>query len=394
MKIEQAVIFCGGYGKRLLPITKKIPKPMVKVENLPFLTHLIMQCKNNGIKEIIILIGYKSNIIKNYFKNGRKLGIKIKYHYSHPKVETFKRLYEARKLIKNNFLLLYSDNYSSLNLKELIDLQKKYNSKLLISICEKKKGNLLLNNKKDKIKSYLKNRLLKSNFVEIGYMIVNKYELIKCYDYKNSEFSSFIQYMSKKKRAYFFLNKTGYLSISDKKRLILTKKYFSNKYILVDRDGVLNLKNKFHYYVRNLNELKINYDLIKKYRSKLLNKKLICISNQAGISTGDLTKQNLNKINSAIQNSYRKLKIKIVEFFVNYSHFNSKDYDRKPNPGLFIKASKKYKFILDRTLYIGDDLRDIEASFKAKTRCLYVGEKKLNAKLKEKYKYTLIKNLP
>ena len=83
--IKQAVIFCGGLGKRLNKITKKIPKPMVIVQNKPFLEHLIIQLKKNGIKEIILLIGYKGEIIKNYFLNGKKFKIKIKYSFLPPK---------------------------------------------------------------------------------------------------------------------------------------------------------------------------------------------------------------------------------------------------------------------------------------------------------------------
>jgi D-glycero-alpha-D-manno-heptose 1-phosphate guanylyltransferase len=43
--LKQAVIFCGGFGKRLLPLTKKIPKPMAMVDDKPFLYHLISQSK-------------------------------------------------------------------------------------------------------------------------------------------------------------------------------------------------------------------------------------------------------------------------------------------------------------------------------------------------------------
>ena len=43
--IDQAVILCGGYGKRLLPITNKIPKPMVNINTKPFLQYLIEQCQ-------------------------------------------------------------------------------------------------------------------------------------------------------------------------------------------------------------------------------------------------------------------------------------------------------------------------------------------------------------
>ena len=50
--LNQAVILCGGFGKRLFPITKKIPKAMATVNGKPFLFYLIEQCKNNGIKKI------------------------------------------------------------------------------------------------------------------------------------------------------------------------------------------------------------------------------------------------------------------------------------------------------------------------------------------------------
>ena len=66
---------------------------------------------------------------------------------------------------------------------------------------------------------------------------------------------------------------------------------------------------------------------------------------------------------------------------------------RKPNHGLFLKSAKEYKFVLDRTFYIGDDLRDIEASYRAKTKCLYIGKKLINKTLKIKYKNTLIQTL-
>jgi len=143
--ISQAVIFCGGLGRRLLPITKKIPKPMVKINGKPFLEYLILQCRSNGIKEVLLLCGYKHKVIKNYFKNGKKFGVKIKYHYNPYNIQTLQRIYNARKILKSKFLLLYSDNYSPLNIKFLEPKIKKYN--LAISLCKKKKGNIRLNKK-------------------------------------------------------------------------------------------------------------------------------------------------------------------------------------------------------------------------------------------------------
>ena len=65
-EIKQAVILCGGLGSRLGEITKILPKPMVDVVGKPFLEHLIIQLKKNGIKEVYLLVGYKNELIKNY----------------------------------------------------------------------------------------------------------------------------------------------------------------------------------------------------------------------------------------------------------------------------------------------------------------------------------------
>jgi histidinol-phosphate phosphatase family protein len=388
--INQAVIFCGGLGTRLKPLTKKLPKPMVQINNKPFLQYLIEQCKQNGIKNFLLLCGYKHEVIKNFFGNGKKFGVSIKYHYNPPNIQTFKRIYEARKKLFSNFLLMYADNYSSLNLIDLVDHHKKYKSKFTISVCKKKRGNINLKKSKNEIDKYYFKKNIKADFVDIGYMILEKKFFLQNLNNKNISFSAFINESTKQKKANYYINDTDYLSISDLKRYNNTKKFFNEKYILIDRDGVLNLKNKNHYYVRNLDELKINYLLIKKLKKIINKRKLICITNQAGISTGDLNSKNLKKINKKIKVELKKNKIELKEFFISTHHFKSNNFLRKPNHGLFLKAAKKYNFILDRTFYIGDDLRDIEASYRSKTRCMYIGKEKLSMKLKKKYINTLL----
>ena len=221
-------------------------------------------------------------------------------------------------------------------------------------------------------------------------MIIKKKILPKIIINKKLSFNTFIHEQTKKNKINYNINE-NYLSISDFSRYKNTKKYFKNNVILVDRDGVLNEKNKLHFYVRNINELNINKIFIKNYGKILRNKKVFCITNQAGISTGDLTEENLLIIHKHIKKYFKKSKINIKDFFISKHHFNSKHIDRKPGPGLFLKASEKYKFILNRTVYIGDDIRDIEASYNAKCQCIYIGKKKLSIGEKIKYKYTLIK---
>lgn len=371
--IKTSVVFCGGYGTRLGSITQKIPKPMVLVNKKPFLEHLIVQLKNLGIKKIFLLVGYKHNQIKKYFKNGKKFGLEIIYSFNEPDKETGYRLNSIRDKIKEDFLLMYADNYSPFNLIKNYLFFKSNKSLITLSVCKKKFGNIEFSSK-DKIKYYIK-RNSKLKFVEIGYMICSK----KIFNYINNENIKFSNYLVNNKITNKLSGieiKNNYLSISDQSRLSETRKYFSKKnIILIDRDGVLNLKNKKHRYVRNLTELKMNIKIIK-ILEKYPTMKYICISNQAGIATKELKKENLDKINKFIKNYLKRKKIRLIDYFISTDHFKSKSFFRKPNPGLFLEAAKKYKLLLDKTFYIGDDPRDIVASYNCNSKCVYVGGKK------------------
>ena len=63
----KAVIIAAGEGKRLRPITSTIPKPMIPVGGKPLLEHTILSLKRAGITEILIIVGYREEIIKELF---------------------------------------------------------------------------------------------------------------------------------------------------------------------------------------------------------------------------------------------------------------------------------------------------------------------------------------
>ena len=67
MKIDHAAILAGGFGKRLGEITKKTPKPLIKLNNLEFIKYLIFDLIKNNFKKIIILTNYKSNYFERIF---------------------------------------------------------------------------------------------------------------------------------------------------------------------------------------------------------------------------------------------------------------------------------------------------------------------------------------
>ena len=72
----KVVILAGGFGTRISEYTKKIPKPMVKIDNLPILVHIMRHYYRYGFEDFIIALGYKGKLIKEYF-NKKKFPWKI-----------------------------------------------------------------------------------------------------------------------------------------------------------------------------------------------------------------------------------------------------------------------------------------------------------------------------
>ena len=107
--IKQAVILAGGMGKRLLPLTRNLPKPMVLVNNIPFLSYLIFSLKKKGIKKILILVGYKYKKIVDYYS--KNIDIPIKFSYSNVSSDTGKRVLNAYEMLDNEFLLYFKTWY-------------------------------------------------------------------------------------------------------------------------------------------------------------------------------------------------------------------------------------------------------------------------------------------
>ena len=90
--LKQAVILVGGKGTRLRPLTNDCPKPLLPVEGRPFLDYLIVQLKEQGIEEIILLTGYLGEQIKKQVGDGSRYGVKIHCAQGNENFETGKPL--------------------------------------------------------------------------------------------------------------------------------------------------------------------------------------------------------------------------------------------------------------------------------------------------------------
>jgi mannose-1-phosphate guanylyltransferase len=135
-KEMQVVILAGGLGTRLMPITEKIPKPMFRICGKPFLEYKLSQIKDRGIKEVLLCVSYLGEKIENYFGNGEKLELNLKYSYEKERLGTAGALKNAEFLIKkDNFIVMNGDTYSDINLNEFFLCHKNSLITMAVSPC-------------------------------------------------------------------------------------------------------------------------------------------------------------------------------------------------------------------------------------------------------------------
>ncbi|MFM7360080.1 MAG: NDP-sugar synthase, partial [Actinomycetota bacterium] len=79
--INKAILLVGGKGTRLMPLTTKTPKPMLKIAGAPVTEHQIIKAREAGISEIVLATSYLADVFEPYFGDGSRFGIKIKYAY-------------------------------------------------------------------------------------------------------------------------------------------------------------------------------------------------------------------------------------------------------------------------------------------------------------------------
>lgn len=387
-KITQAVILAGGAGTRLKPFTLNNPKPMVPVNGKPFLEHLLKLLKSNGIREVIILTGYLEDKIRNYFQNGRRFGIKILYSHTPLTDESGEehqsgiRIKNAEYLLKDQFLLMYCDNYWPLNLKKLYSQFLEKKADLLVTVYSNKDNSTRNNsyiNDEGVFEKYDKSRTEADlNGVDIGFMIVDK-KVLKLLPKGNSKFEDVVfPLLIAKKKLAGFLTDHKYYSIGDLERVKITARFLKEKRVIfLDRDGVINKKAARADYIKSWSEFEFLPDAIEGMK-KLTESgyKIFIITNQAGIARGMMSVTDLQEIHKNMMKELKRLGIKVAGIYFCPHGWDEGCECRKPNAGMLHQASREHFIDLTKSVFIGDDVRDKETGEKAWVKTFLVGPKK------------------
>lgn len=118
----KAVILAAGQGTRMGPLTQNRPKVMLPVANKPVLSHVILSAHDAGINEFVLVVGYRAEVVKEYFGDGSDMNVSIEYALQREQLGTADAVRAAQELVEDRFLVLNGDIIvSSQHIKNLIE---------------------------------------------------------------------------------------------------------------------------------------------------------------------------------------------------------------------------------------------------------------------------------
>ncbi len=116
----KAVVLAGGKGTRLAPYTKILPKPLMPVSDMPILEVLIFQMKRCGIEEIVLTVGHLSELLRSFFQEGSRFGVRIRYSLEEEPLGTAGPLAMVEDL-DDTFLVTNGDVLTNLDFNRLVE---------------------------------------------------------------------------------------------------------------------------------------------------------------------------------------------------------------------------------------------------------------------------------
>lgn len=154
----KAIIMAGGFGTRLRPLTINIPKPMVPIGNLPMMEHVVALLKKHGFDEIIALVFYQSEKIKEYFGDGSHFGVTLDYVLPDEDLGTAGAVRSAVDFCDETVLVISGDVLTDFDLGLALQFHKKQKGDVTILLTRMENPlpyGIVLTDTEDKITRFM-----------------------------------------------------------------------------------------------------------------------------------------------------------------------------------------------------------------------------------------------
>ena len=393
----QAVIMAGGKGTRLAALTKdEIPKPMVVVAGKPLLLWQVERLKENGITDLIMVIGHLGEKIQEYFGDGSKFGVNIQYFVEETPLGTAGSFYYLKDMLtEDTFLMMSGDLFLDVDFERMIRFHKEKGSAATLFVHPNGHPHdsdlLVLDQDERAIRFDSKHNVRDywyDNCVNAGVFVFDKTicdrvpepvkrnlenDVIKgmiedgipVYGYRSPEYVKDVGTVERIEQALLDIE-SGLVSGKSLKN--------KQKCIFLDRDGTINKKNGF---ISKEEEFELEdcaLEAIKKInKSGYL---AIVITNQPSVARGLCEIEDIERIHRKLSTLLGREGV-YLDDIVFCPHHPDKGFPeenpiykilcdcRKPKTGMIDKAVKKYNIDLENSWMIGDTTMDLQTGVNA-----------------------------
>lgn len=386
----KTVIMAGGKGTRISSIASDIPKPMIKIGDKPVLELEIESLKKQGLKDFIITISHLGYVIKDYFGDGSRLGVKIEYYNEETPLGNAGALFEIKDKLKDDFLLINGDMLFDIDINRFLDFHRKKKGLVTIFthpnthpfdsglvVTDKNSCVIRWLNKEDTRPDYYKNRVNAGVHIISPKVLENK----PCKEKIDLD-RDILKPFSETGEMYAYDSPEYVKDMGTLERYAeVCKDYFSGKVsrrnlcnkqkaIFLDRDGTIN---RYVGFLTNIDDFELLENTAEAI--KMINDSdylAIVISNQPVIARGETTFEELDMIHNKMETLLGE-KGAYLNGIYFCPHHPDRGFEgevkelkincecRKPKPGMLLKAAEDFNINLEKSYMIGDSENDIKA---------------------------------
>lgn len=398
----------GGKGTRLASVTKnEVPKPMVDVLGKPLLERQIEVLKRNNITEVTFIIGYLGNVIRNYFGDGSKFGIKVDYIEENEPLGTAGSFYYLKEKVNNKpFFLIFGDVLFDVDLQRMLEFHNTKNSLATLFVHPNSHpfdsdlveidsdGKIIKFDSKHNVRNYWYKNCVNAGLYILDGSVCNivsdptKIDLEKdilskliedkkpVFGYKSPEYIKDIGTVERIEAACKDIE-SGFIS----KRCLKNKQ----KCIFLDRDGTINILKGLLYKETDFELENTVIDAIKRINAS----EYLCIvvTNQPVVARGLCSIADVENIHKKMESILGTSGVYLDDVFYCPHHpdkgypeenpaYKIKCHCRKPDTGMLESAAAKYNIDLSQSWIVGDTTMDIQTGVNAKmhTALVLTGE--------------------
>ena len=410
----KAVIMAGGRGTRISSVASNIPKPMIKIEGKPVLEHEIECLRDQGFTDMIITVSHLGSIIMDYFGDGSRFGVQIRYFNEETPLGNAGALFKIRNELDGDFLLLNADAIFDVDFNRFVDFHRAHGG--LVTLFTHPNSHpydsgVLIADENGAVEQWLTKEDVRPqwyrNRVNAGLHVINptvldmtgidaeavgtevdrktvKVDLDRqilkplcgtgkmfCYDSPE-----YVKDMGTPDRYEAVCRD---FAVGQVKAKNLRQK---QKAIFLDRDGTIN---KYVGFLRNIDEFELLpgvAEAIKKINES--GYLAIVVTNQPVIARGEVTVPELQEIHNKME-TLLGTEGAYLDAIYYCPHHPHKGYEgeipelkidcecRKPKPGMLFTAAEDFNIDLSQSWMIGDGENDVKAGKAAGCRTALIG---------------------